>query len=282
MSLAPGARLGAYEIVAPIGAGGMGEVDRARDAKLNRDVAIKVLPASMAQDTERRERFEREAQALGALNHPGIVAVYAVESEGDTAFLIMELVEGRPLSEVIARGGLPLGQLLKIATAIADAVAAAHQKGITHRDLKPANVMIGGGEHEGRVKVLDFGLAKGTPSTPGGGISQLPTAVATGEGRILGTVAYMSPEQADRRPPRPLLARHHPSAEGRAVMSLPSGTRLGPYEIVASIGAGGMGACGRRAERVREPKRGSCRGGGAPRNSSKQTDLAHAGARPWD
>ncbi len=197
MKVSPGTRLGPYDIIAPIGAGGMGEVFRARDTKLNRDVAIKVLPAAVAQDAERRERFEREALALGALNHPGIVTVYAVESQDDTAFLAMELVEGRPLSDIIPRGGLPLGQMLRIGAAVADAVAAAHQKGITHRDLKPANIVIGAGEHEGRVKVLDFGLAKGTPTTPGGGISQLPTAVATGEGRILGTVAYMSPEQAE-------------------------------------------------------------------------------------
>jgi len=200
MTVSPGTRLGPYDIVAPIGAGGMGEVFRARDTKLNRDVAIKVLPAALAQDPERRERFEREALALGALNHPGIVTVYAVESQDDTTYLAMELVEGRPLADVIPRGGLPLGQLLRIGAAVADAIAAAHQKGITHRDLKPANIVIGAGEHEGRVKVLDFGLAKGTPTTPGGGISQLPTALATGEGRILGTVAYMSPEQAEGKP----------------------------------------------------------------------------------
>jgi serine/threonine protein kinase len=200
VTLASGTRLGPYEITGAIGAGGMGEVFRARDTKLNRDVAIKVLPKSVAEDAERRERFEREALALAALNHPGIVTVYAVENTNDTAFLVMELVEGRPLSDVIPRGGLPLGQLLRIGVSIADAVAAAHQKGVTHRDLKPANIMIGGGEHEGRVKVIDFGLAKGTAATPAGGISQLPTAAATGEGRILGTVAYMSPEQAEGKP----------------------------------------------------------------------------------
>jgi serine/threonine protein kinase/Tol biopolymer transport system component len=176
----------------------MGEVYRARDTKLNRDIAIKVLPGAAAQDPERRERFEREAQTIAALNHPNIVTIHAIQQTGDTAFIAMELVEGRPLREVIPRGGVALGQLLKIAIPVVDAVVAAHQKGITHRDLKPANIMIGSGDHEGRVKVLDFGLAKLTGRSPSGETATaLPTALATGEGRILGTVAYMSPEQAE-------------------------------------------------------------------------------------
>jgi serine/threonine protein kinase/dipeptidyl aminopeptidase/acylaminoacyl peptidase len=206
MSLASGTRLGPYEIVAPIGAGGMGEVYRATDRNLKRSVAIKVMPASVAGDADRLARFQREAEVLAALNHPNIVTIFGVETSGDTAFLAMELVEGRALADAIPRGGLPLGQLLKIAIPVADAVAAAHQKGITHRDLKPANIMIGSGEHGGRVKVLDFGLAKLTlrqgsgqagPSPGGEATNLMPTALATGEGRILGTVAYMSPEQAE-------------------------------------------------------------------------------------
>jgi serine/threonine protein kinase/Tol biopolymer transport system component len=198
VSLKSGTRLGPYEIVAPIGAGGMGEVYRARDTKLNRDVAIKVLLGGVAHDAERRDRFDREAQAIAALNHPNIVTIYGVEAAGDTAFLAMELVEGKPLAESIPRGGVPLSRLLTIAIPVADAVAAAHQKGITHRDLKPANIMIGSGEHDGRVKVLDFGLAKLTSQSPSGETATvMPTALATGEGRILGTVAYMSPEQAE-------------------------------------------------------------------------------------
>jgi len=197
-TLATGTRLGPYEILAKLGEGGMGEVYRARDTKLNRDVAIKVLPSGVAGDAERRERFEREAQAIAALNHPNIVTIYGVENVGDTAFLAMELVEGRPLTDAIARDGLPLGQLLRIAIPVVDAVVAAHQKGITHRDLKPDNIMLGSGGHEGRVKVLDFGLAKLTTASPTGETATvMPTALATGEGRILGTVAYMSPEQAE-------------------------------------------------------------------------------------
>jgi serine/threonine protein kinase len=171
----------------------MGEVYRARDAKLNRLVALKVLPASAARDDERRERFAREAQAVAALNHPGIVTIYSVEDVDDTAFITMELIAGRPLSSVIPSNGLPLARVLAIGASVLDAVAAAHQKGILHRDLKPANVMIGEGEHQGRVKVLDFGLAKLVDS----GVGAETTALATGEGRILGTVSYMSPEQAE-------------------------------------------------------------------------------------
>ena len=198
MPLPAGTRLGPYEITALVGEGGMGQVYRARDTKLNRTVAIKVLPGAVAHDPERRERFDREAQAIAALNHPNIVTIHSVENAGDTAFLVMELVDGRPLSEEIPRGGVPLAQLLKVALPVVDAVVAAHQKGITHRDLKPANIMIGSGDHHGRVKVLDFGLAKLASTAPDGDApTVMPTAVATGEGRIIGTVAYMSPEQAE-------------------------------------------------------------------------------------
>jgi Tol biopolymer transport system component len=190
-----------YEIVAPLGAGGMGEVYRARDPRLNRFVALKVLPAGVL-DPERRERFQREAQAVAALNHPNIVTLYSIEDDGGTTFLTMELIDGRSLAELLPKQGLPLDRVLKIAIAVADAIAAAHQKGITHRDLKPANIMLGQGEQDGRVKVLDFGLAKltGAWGSGGDGSTTLPTALATGEGRILGTVAYMSPEQAEGKP----------------------------------------------------------------------------------
>ena len=160
MTLSAGTRLGPYVILSAIGAGGMGEVYRARDPRLNRLIAIKLLPATAAKDAERRERFEREAQAIGALNHPGIVTIYSVEQADGQFFLTMELVEGHALTEAIPRGGLPLDRVLRICIPVVDAVAAAHQKGITHRDLKPANIMIGEGEQDGRVKVLDFGLAK--------------------------------------------------------------------------------------------------------------------------
>ena len=160
MPFSAGARLGPYEIISPLGRGGMGEVYRARDSRLNRVVALKVLRDTAALDPERRDRFEREARAVAALNHPHIVTIHSVETVDGVPLLTMELVEGRALCEVIPKGGLPLADVLKIAIAVADAVAAAHQKGITHRDLKPGNVMLGEREHDGRIKVLDFGLAK--------------------------------------------------------------------------------------------------------------------------
>jgi Tol biopolymer transport system component len=197
MTLGPGTRLGAYEILSLIGSGGMGEVYHARDTRLNRIIALKSLPVAVAIDAERLERFEREAQAVAALNHPNIVTIHSIERVDEVSFLTMELVEGRPLSEVIAKGGLPLDRLLKIAIPVTDAMAAAHQKGITHRDLKPGNIMLGEGEHAGRVKVLDFGLAKLTDSASAAPGASFPTVPITGEGKILGTVAYMSPEQAE-------------------------------------------------------------------------------------
>jgi eukaryotic-like serine/threonine-protein kinase len=201
MTLIAGAHLGPYVIVAPLGSGGMGDVYRARDPRLNRDVAIKVLPALGADHPERRERFTREAQAVAALNHPNIVTIHSVEEANGTAFLTMEIVEGRSLADALVQGALPIDRLLKVAIAVADAIAAAHQKGITHRDLKPGNVMLGEHDQAGRVKVLDFGLAKlvNAPADASG-MTTVAAAPITGEGRILGTVAYMSPEQAEGKP----------------------------------------------------------------------------------
>jgi serine/threonine protein kinase len=201
MPFSAGARLESYEIVSCLGRGGMGEVYKARDSRLNRFVALKVLPDTAALDPERRERFEREARAIAALNHPHIVTIHSIESVEGVPLLTMELAEGRPLSEVIPNGGLALAEVLKIAIAVADAVAAAHQKGITHRDLKPGNVMVGEREHGGRIKVLDFGLAKlAEESRAGSDVTPMPAVPATGEGQILGTAAYMSPEQPEGRP----------------------------------------------------------------------------------
>jgi hypothetical protein len=199
MSLAVGTKLGPYEILSPLGAGGMGEVFRARDAKLNRDVAIKVLPEAVAEDAERLARFQREAQVLASLNHPHIAAIYGLEKAGNLEALVLELVEGETLAEKIAAGPIPLDETLAIARQIADALEAAHEKGIVHRDLKPANVKV---TPEGKVKVLDFGLAKAYAGESAGGssadLSRSPTLLQAGTqaGIILGTAAYMSPEQA--------------------------------------------------------------------------------------
>ena len=177
----------------------MGEVYAAEDTRLGRRVALKVLSREWAMDADRRERFEREARAVAALNHPNIVTIHSVEEADGVPFLTLELVEGRTLDALIPPGGLPLDRILAYAIPLADAVGAAHQRGITHRDLKPANVMIG---DDGRVKVLDFGLAKLKESDASLAAS-LPTQALTGEGRIMGTVAYMSPEQAEAKPVDP-------------------------------------------------------------------------------
>ena len=178
----------------------MGEVFVAEDTRLNRRVALKVLSDLMAADPERRQRFEREAQAIAALNHPNIVTIHSVEEADGIPFLTMELVEGKPLGEVIPPRGLPVDMVLRVAIAISDAIAAAHQRGITHRDLKPANVIV---TPEGRVKVLDFGLAKLQEAELTGqatDVTRVATTELTGEGRIIGTVSYMSPEQAEGKP----------------------------------------------------------------------------------
>jgi eukaryotic-like serine/threonine-protein kinase len=156
----PGARLGPYEILALLDRGGTGEVYRARDPRLGRDIAIKVLPPEFALDVDRLRRFEQEARTAATLNHPNIVTIHSVEQSDSVLFLTMELVEGRPLSRVTPPRGMAVDELLAIAIPLVDAVAAAHEKGIARRDLEPANIMIGSGSHTGRVKVLDFGLAK--------------------------------------------------------------------------------------------------------------------------
>ena len=199
MSLLTGARLGSYEIVGPLGAGGMGDVYRARDLTLGREVAIKVLPDQFGNDAERLARFEREARALASLNHPNIAAIYGVEQHGLAQAIVMELVPGDDLSEHLRRGPLALPEAIAIARQIADALDAAHEKGIVHRDLKPANIKI---TPDGFVKVLDFGLAKAVAGRASGeddsdASTQLP---ATREGQIVGTVAYMSPEQVRGQP----------------------------------------------------------------------------------
>src|SRR6266542_2959271 len=196
MALSPGSRLGPYKILAPLGAGGMGEVYRAKDPNLGRDVAIKVLPEAVAGDAERLARFEREARSLAALNHPNIVTIFSIEESGGTRFLAMELVEGESLDTLLVSGGLPLSRFFEISVPLSEALSAAHERGIVHRDLKPGNVMV---TSEGRVKVLDFGLAKREPADSDANLTNTPTesrAELTSEGQVFGTVAYMSPEQA--------------------------------------------------------------------------------------
>jgi serine/threonine protein kinase/Tol biopolymer transport system component len=193
MTLSSGARLGPYEILAPLGAGGMGEVYRARDPRLGREVAIKVLPASFSQDADRLRRFEQEARAAGVLNHPNITAVYDIGTHEGAPYVVSELLEGETLRARIAGGALPQRKAIEFAVQIAHGLAAAHEKGIVHRDLKPENLFV---TKDGRVKILDFGLAKLVHPEERGPLTELPTATAgTEPGIVLGTIGYMSPEQ---------------------------------------------------------------------------------------
>jgi serine/threonine protein kinase len=195
MALSPGTRVGRLEIVSALGAGGMGEVYRSRDADLGRDVALKVLPDLFAGDSERMARFAREAKLLASLNHPNIGAIYSLEQFGSVRALVLELVEGPTLADRIKQGPMPLEEALPVAKQIGDALEAAHAQGIIHRDLKPANIKL---RPDGTVKVLDFGLAKAMSGDSGSidpAVSPTLTA-ATGLGVVLGTAAYLSPEQA--------------------------------------------------------------------------------------
>ncbi|MGH9199909.1 MAG: serine/threonine-protein kinase, partial [Vicinamibacterales bacterium] len=193
MNLASGTRLGPYEILAPLGAGGMGEVYRARDTRLNRTIAIKVLPSDVASDPDRLRRFQQEAQAASALNHPNILTIYDIGQEAGVSFIAMEWVQGKTLRDLLAAGRLPARRLAHIAHQIAEGLAQAHASGIVHRDLKPENIMVGNAD---LVKIVDFGLAKlSRPPEPE--LSRAFTqAAGTAAGIVLGTVGYMSPEQA--------------------------------------------------------------------------------------
>src|SRR5262245_40857986 len=200
MALARGTSLGPFEIPSLLGADGMGEVDRATDTSLSRQVAVKVLPDAVATDAERLARFDREAKTLAALNHPNIAAIYGLERSAGANALVMELVEGPTLAETLAQGPISVGDALPIARQIADALEAAHEHGIIHRDLKPANIKV---RDDGTVKVLDFGLAKAMepPVASGANAMNSPTVMAASmPGMILGTAAYMSPEQARGKP----------------------------------------------------------------------------------
>ena len=198
MPLLPGSHLGPYEIVSLLGAGGMGEVYRARDARLDRAVAIKILPAAVAADGDGLRRFEREARAASALNHPNIVTIYELGEDGSTHYIAMELIEGKTLREMLTASSLPIRRTIEIAAQVAEGLAKAHEAGIAHRDLKPENLMV---SHDGFVKILDFGLAK--LASPNGEVADATSALSsmqTRPGVILGTLGYMSPEQASGGP----------------------------------------------------------------------------------
>ena len=192
MTLAPGTRLGAYEIVALLGEGGMGEVYRASDVRLGRHVAVKVLSPSVSTDPEHVLRFEQEARAASSLNHPHIVTIHEIGRQDHFVYIVMELVVGETLRARLRRGAMPRGEFLDVATQAASALAAAHERGIVHRDLKPENLMV---RSDGYVKLVDFGLAKLVPL--GTGASAAGTVAATAPGKLIGTLAYMSPEQAE-------------------------------------------------------------------------------------
>ncbi|HTR01552.1 MAG TPA: serine/threonine-protein kinase, partial [Thermoanaerobaculia bacterium] len=195
MTLSAGSKLGPYEILGQIGAGGMGEVYKARDPRLGREVAIKVLPATFSTDADRLRRFEQEAKAAGVLNHPNITAVYDIGSADGAPYVVQELLEGETLRSMLASGKMAQRRVLDYALQIAHGLAAAHDKGIVHRDLKPENLFV---TNSGRVKILDFGLAKLTQVETSGPQTNLPTA--TEPGVVMGTLGYMSPEQVKGKP----------------------------------------------------------------------------------
>src|SRR5713101_2236193 len=188
MALTSGSKLGPYEIQSPLGAGGMGEVYRARDPRLGREVAIKTLPAQFSSDRESLRRLEQEARSASALNHPNIVTIYEFAELESTCYIAMELVEGQTLRELLASSSLPLRQTIQIAAQVAEGLAKAHEAGIVHRDLKPGNLM---GSRDGLAKILDFGLAK---------LTAPESTIETQTGGLLGTVGYMSPEQVSGQP----------------------------------------------------------------------------------
>ena len=237
MPLTPGTRIGAYDVTGPLGAGGMGEVYRARDTRLDRDVALKVLPAAFTADPDRLARFEREARVLASLNHPNIAQIHGLEETDGTRALVLELVEGPTLADRLEQGPIRLDEVLSIARQIALALQAAHEAGVIHRDLKPANVKV---REDGTVKVLDFGLAKAldtAPATPPDADPlQSPTLTASvtrmGGGLILGTPAYMSPEQAEGQPTD---TRGDLWSFGVVLYEMLAGERLFSGETVAQV-----------------------------------------------
>src|SRR5229473_2580578 len=232
MAILPGRRLGPYEILSAIGAGGMGEVYRARDTRLDRIVAIKVLPAHLAERSELRERFEREAKTIASLNHPHICTLFDTGHQDDIDFLVMEYLEGETLAQRLVKGALPIQQVLQYAIEISDALDKAHRKGVTHRDLKPGNIML----TKSGTKLLDFGLAKLKQEVAPANVSlsELPTAndPLTAEGAIVGTIQYMAPEQLEGKE---VDARTDIFAFGTVVYEMATGKRAFEGKSQASL-----------------------------------------------
>src|SRR6188768_2324113 len=228
MALTAGSRLGRYEIIKPLGAGGMGEVYRARDTRLDREVAIKILPESVARDPERLARFDREAKAVAALSHPNILALHDAGTEDGVTFAVMELLDGESLRERLAHGPLPVRRAIETTVQIAKGLAAAHAKGLIHRDLKPDNIFL---VSDGQVKILDFGLAKAADPSDSSGATATRAAM-TDPGTVLGTVGYMAPEQVRGHA---LDARTDLFALGAVLYEMVTGQRAFQRETAAEI-----------------------------------------------
>jgi serine/threonine protein kinase len=231
MPLDPGTKLGPYEIQSPLGAGGMGEVYKAKDTRLDRTVAIKVLPSDLSDDTELKQRFEREARAVSNLNHPNICTLFDVGQQEDTDYIVMEYLEGETLADRLKKGALPTDQVLRYGAEIADALDKAHRKGVVHRDLKPGNIML----NKAGAKLLDFGLAKlKQPESEAGGLSVLATQDQglTGAGMIMGTFQYMAPEQLEGKDTD---ARTDIFAFGAVLYEMVSGKKAFEGESQASL-----------------------------------------------
>jgi serine/threonine protein kinase len=298
LSLSPGARLGPYEIVAPLGAGGMGEVYRARDTRLGREVAIKVLPEEVGHDADRLRRFEQEARAASALQHPNLLVVFDVGREGGATYLVTELLAGEPLRDLLRRGRLAPKRALEFAAQVARGLAAAHERGIVHRDLKPENLFL---TRAGTAKILDFGLARlATAPASASALGRAPTVEAlTGEGAVLGTVGYMSPERARGEPAdarsdlfslgvvvHELLSGTNPFRRDSAIESLHALLREEPPALGGGVPpelARLVGACSKRspsvasAPRTISPSR--SRGSPAPRAASESRRAPRPRAR---